>query len=776
MTVRALPEALRSLVRTVEASLGETVRAAAGRRVYQAVETVRRLMAEFRGPAAADFDRLEVLLPKPPREEKQKRRALNRAGGILQRLSPKDKASLAKAYTLYLELVNICENAYRTYRLRRRHDHLGPAKANLVYVLTAHPTESRSPENIAILNRIQQHLVSCLERGRPPQTKTLFHLLRLLWNIGTHPNKKPSVEDEARHIASLLNDDIIDELLTLKRRGHRVRLRTWVGGDKDGHPGVGPDQTQASLQLTRLALTGYLERQLERVRADAALLGSRKFLALRRSLNHALEAAKSLRKNDGIRIAKLQAESATVSAAYQKLVGRPHPALERFALLLDIFPALVLPLELREERGLFEKGSTIEAMLKRVRDIAKGGGVGAYVRGLVVSMAESPDDLEDAAQLVKRTFGGPEVPIIPLFEMPHIMRRAAQILEAASRRPAFKAGIQARRNRQEVMLGYSDTAKRMGSLPSRLVIHDAMADIGAWAKRKRIQIIFFHGSGGSEGRGGGSIHEQAASWPKGALETVKMTLQGEMVERTLASPEILRSQVLKVAEVQMKPPLQGRVSRFTRDLAEQTEAAYRELVAAQDFKDFIAKATPYTRLGALNIGSRPARRKGTQTLETLRAIPWVLCWTQTRYLLTVWYGLGSAWQSQKNHRKLRAAIQKDPLLRGFLRVNAFALSKAAPRIFRRYADTLAPRTPEWLMSRLKSEWVSAVALTKAASPQGLLADRRWLKESIYFRAPMIHPLNLLQIQLLAKKSWTKTEELLFRETVTGIAAGMLTTG
>ncbi|MFH1725691.1 MAG: phosphoenolpyruvate carboxylase [Elusimicrobiota bacterium] len=778
MPTHALPAELRALVRTVGSALGDTVRADAGPKVYRAVEAVRLAMTEFRGPAHRRFDRLGSMMPKTPSAERSKRAILDRAARILGSLSPKRKAALAKAYTLYLELANVCENAYRTHRLRQRRAELGTSAADVIYVLTAHPTESRSPKNIALLKRINNHLVHRLAMGPGADNRTLSHLLCLLWKISTHPPHKPTVEDEARHLATLLSDDIIDELLTLKRRGHRVLLRTWVGGDKDGHPGVGPDQLQASLQETRSTFAEYLRRRLEQIRADLDLAGGKGFLGAWRGLKAALEAAATIRARDGARIAELARAAARASAVCRRLMGMPHPFLEDFRLLLELFPGLALPLELREERGRFGRGSVIASMLARIRTIADGGEVGAYVRGLVISMAGSAADLETAAQLVRRIFGGPKVPVIPLFELPEILPLGAGILEEAARLPAFRSGLQSRRG-QEVMLGYSDTAKRMGSLPSRLAIHDAMAAIGKWGKREKIRIIFFHGAGGSEGRGGGTISEQAASWPRGALRPVKITLQGEMVERTFSSPEILRSQVLKVAKVQKDPPNAGRISSFTRELAEAARSAYEDLIGRQELLDFVANATPYTRLSTLNIGSRPVKREGSRALEDLRAIPWVLCWTQTRHLLPVWYGLGSAWRALREKggsRGLRRTLRADPLLRGFMRVNAFALSKGAPRIFRRYAKKLAPESPSWLMDRLEREWLSAASLAKAASGKELLEDRRWLKESIYYRAPMIHPLNLLQIELLARKSWDKNQEMLFRETVTGIAAGMLTTG
>lgn len=759
-----LAASLKSQVKIVAAALGDVLCEAEGRGLYRSVERVRLRMVEFRGGSDA-----------------AKRKALARADSDLRRLSPTKRAAFAQAYTLYLELVNICENAYRTYRLRHRKfpRKKKPARANLVYVLTAHPTESRSPKNIKVLRRIQTLLVESYEYDRPPPPRHLSHLLHLLWRVGTHPRHKPTVEDEARHIFSLLDDRILEELLSLRREGHRVRLRTWVGGDKDGHPGVGPRQTAASLEISRGVLLGYLSRIFKVVERDVRMLGDK---GLVRSAARArkLGNVAKLRAGDGRKVGRMRRAIESLAEDYRSVSGAGHPQLERCVEIFEIFPALVVPLELREERGLFGRDSTIARMMRRIKNISLGGRVDDYVRGLVVSMTESAEDLAQAEACVRRIFGKPDIPTVPLFETPDVLVRSVGILRDAYKIPAFRKMIHARRGRLEVMLGYSDTAKRMGSFSSRLAIHDAMAAIGRWAKGVGIDIVFFHGSGGSEGRGGGTIREQAAAWPPGATETIKMTLQGEMIERTFATPEILASQILKIADVQGASVARARVSSFSRELAGHAAKAFADFVARPELREFLLKATPYARLDTLNIGSRPVKRGGGASLDSLRAIPWVLCWTQTRYMLPVWFGLGTAWKGMRRdpraRSRLKAALKTDPLLQGFLRLLGFALSKAEPRIFREYRTRLAPDMPVNLHRSFKSERKAVMDLARAASPKGLLSDREWLKESIYLRAPMIHPLNLLQIQTLQKKRLTPQEELLFRETVTGIAAGMLTTG
>ncbi len=759
--------ALKRLVKVVEATLGDVVTTIEGRDLYDTVEAVRLDMVAVREGHSS---------------------ALARARRRIQRLPAAKRAALARAYTVYLELVNACENAYRTHRLRERARAAEaradpPAPANVVFVLTAHPTESRSPANITLVRRIQALLVDGLERRDAPDRARLIHLLHQVWFTGTHPAHKPTVEDEALHLFNLLDDPILEELLSLRREGHRVRLRTWVGGDKDGHPGVGPEATDKSLNISRRRLLEMMEgRLLYEVERDVRLVHDGGVQRAWDELRARIDDLRIVTIGDGRRIALLRPALGRLSAEYTGILGHPHPRLDDLSLLLEQFPGLVVPLEVREERGRFQHHSTIADMLGFVRDVARGGSVDWYVRGSVVSMATRAEDLWEAHELVRDVLGASTIPVVPLFEMPDVLPRAVDILERALTDADFAAAVRAHGS-LEVMLGYSDTSKRMGVLASRLAIHEVMRAIAAWAAAREQDIVFFHGSGGSVGRGGGSIADQAATCPAGAMDVVKQTLQGEMVERTLATPEILRSQVQQIADVQAAPPRFSAASATARDLAARSQRVFVELVGSSELIELLRRATPYTRLGTLNIGSRPAERRAAAApagLEQLRAIPWVLCWTQTRYLLHAWIGIGTAWREVRADPRARArvvrALERDPLLRSYMRLLSFTLAKTEPAIWREYVKTLCGRSPP-LVARLEREWTDAVDLATQVAPDGtLLSERRWLHESIYYRAPMIHPLNLIQMEVLSHPRLSTSRPLLFRETVTGIAAGMLTTG
>ncbi|HUF75741.1 MAG TPA: phosphoenolpyruvate carboxylase [Longimicrobiales bacterium] len=759
-----LPPGLTATVGVVQDILGEVVTEAEGKELFDIVEGVRLEMVAFREAES-----------EPDREA-----ALNRASERLAGLTVERKTAFARAYTLYLELVNVCENAYRTHRLAEKREPARTARAQLTFVLTAHPTESRSPANIRILRRVQDHVTAALSEGRPIDRREVTNLVHLAWRAGTHPATRPSVDDEANHIFSMLTDPILSEVTALTDGGHRVLFRSWVGGDKDGHPGVGPQQTVAALQRARGRLLAFVDAVLLRpAREDVALAGDTDLDSALSRLEGTLAALSTVSDGDGGRVEALYRAIYDFQAGYGNELGIDHPAVARLTTLLEMFPALVVPLELREERGRFSPDEPIADMMRRIAALAAGGRVDAYARAVVVSMTLEAEDLVEAQRLVIDVFGEPALPVIPLFELPDVLERAPTILRDVWTHDAFRRAVR-ERGHLEVMLGYSDTAKRMGMLASRVALHDAMRAIGEWAEVENLTLLFFHGHGGSVGRGGGRIEDLVATWPPRARTPYKHTVQGEMVERTLATPEILRSLVEKVADVQQNPPAYCGVGELARELADRSKAAFETRVRADSFRRLLERATPYARLSTLTIGSRPASR-GDGGLEELRAIPWVLCWTQTRLLLHAWLGAGQAWRELRQDpaidERLAAARDDDPLFRSYARLLSFTMAKTEPGLWRRYWRALAPDLPDELMSALEADYEAALDLACRARGAGtLLPERPWLDESIRYRAPMIHPLNLLQIELLAQAEWDEAATRLFRETVTGIAAGMLTTG
>jgi phosphoenolpyruvate carboxylase len=774
-----LPDELRTLVKTSVATLGRVIEAEIGAKGYARIERIRQAMADTRGQSD---QRIGTELQKTYRE--------------LARLSEGDRHDFATAYTLMLELMNACENAYRTFRLRRRPSAPGKLQGPehdvpVTYVLTAHPTESRSSHNIAIFYEIQKLLVDTLEKGGHLDEKALFSLLEIAWQVPIVRSRKPRVEDEAEHIYSVaLREENLERLLKLCRTEVPIYLRSWVGGDKDGHPGVDETSLQNSLQASRNLLYAYARRQLEKLLDLLELFPSSSLQRERTRLREKLLAVRDLAPGDGPRMRQLHSAVLQFKARYESAVGpAPEPVLQ-LVQLLTTFPGLVIPLELREDSSLIlearakpGKNLAIERMLRRVHALAKGVSPRWYAQGFIISMAQSMEHIDAACDLLVRNLGGLKIRVIPLFEQQGALRDSPQIVTEMLKKPRIRAALKKDwLNRVEVMLGYSDSSKESGVLSSRMEVSRTMRKLDRICQDAGVQPIFFHGSGGSVDRGGGPVEDQLASWSKGALRFYKATIQGEMVERSFASPEIAESQFKKISETAVK--LRSRPSpaepgasleAFTRAV----ESQYRGAIGSREFMSMIEEATPYRYLTVLKIGSRPSKRasrKGTLAVSSLRAIPWILCWTQTRVLFPTWWGTGAAWAGLMPAEKegLRREFETNPAFRSYIHVLGFTLAKVQLPVWNFYLheSRLTPAEKKRFIREFAEQYQASLRffsqLTGAKDP---LYFRPWLSESIRLRSPMIHPLNLLQI--LAEKDRDLT---LLRIAATGIASGMLTTG
>ena len=774
-----LPVELRRLVRWSVTLLGAAIEHQHGRAIYQKVENLRKEMKLQRGRPMDGFQHLHAVY------------------GQMAKWNSEERFTIAHSYAVMLELMNSCENAYRTYRLSQKDPESRPLRMQAVtYVMTAHPTEARSPEILAVFQRIQLVLVARLH-GRQVPDSDLHYLLVLALQIPMARQHKPTVADEAEHIYWLFfKEGISQTLLDLRTQNHlEINFRTWVGGDKDGHPGVNERVMVQSLSLSRQRLVGIYLTYLAELEADLHLLKAgashgAHLLAVRELVSRfhrLLVTLRAVKQNDGKKLTSLHQLVARLGDSFIKNLGSEPQALIRIKALLQMFPGLVVPLEIREDsrevkKALLSRSEKlpIACMLATLKQIAGGGQCDWYVCGFVLSMTQSVEDLRFGVELTERELGEVLIPVIPLFESEKALLEGAQILRRwlakARQRKIVRQNWQ---NKVEIMVGYSDSAKENGALASRFMIERSLHEIDEVLRSYGITPIFFHGSGGSIARGGGSLEEQISWWPKSALFRYKATLQGEMVQRTLSSPELITSQILKIALQTGKKEGQRGAPAFSfalDDFVKRAQAAYRSELESALLLRAVESATPYPFLDVLRIGSRPSKRSGRVEVDNLRAIPWVLCWTQTRVLFPVWWGMGAAWHAaQKNERKgLRRAFLHDAMFGSFIKLLGFTLAKVELPIWRMYLSLSSLSEPEQeeLFAQFCAEYKKSLRFVREVSGErNLLWFRPWLGESVRLRSSMIHPLNLLQI--LALKSG---DERLLRETVTGIASGLLTTG
>jgi phosphoenolpyruvate carboxylase len=450
---------------------------------------------------------------------------------------------------------------------------------------------------------------------------------------------------------------------------------------------------------------------------------------------------------------------------------------------------------------------TLQLFLVLRRAIAAFGA--DVIGGHVISLTRVPSDvlsvlwlwkwaLATNDPLVTAPVAETALKIIPLFEKIDDLLRSPQTLESILAHPVYRDYLHTQGNRQIVMVGYSDSTKDGGYLAACWGLYVAQQALHAVADQQGVKLTFFHGRGGSLGRGGGPAARGILSLPPAALDgTLRLTEQGEVLAERYDDVQIAYRHLEQVTWATLiASALPGREvspswTGLLDELSRRSLKAYRELVDFPGFIGFFAEATPIEEIENLPIGSRPSRRRGERTLGDLRAIPWVFSWTQNRCLIPAWYGLGTALgelrdSSQEEFSALQRMYREWPFFQATIDNAALALAKADMRIARRYSELASDEvTRHKLWSLIAGERDrTRLVLIELMGGSELLSSTPWLQSSIEVRNPYIDPLNLIQIELLRRKRQAQNESVpeseslrdLLRLTVQGIAAGMRTTG
>ncbi len=409
--------------------------------------------------------------------------------------------------------------------------------------------------------------------------------------------------------------------------------------------------------------------------------------------------------------------------------------------------------------------------------------LGAYV----VSMARAPSDVLAVEFLQAQA--GSALRVVPLFEQVDDLRSAADTVGALLGIPEYRERID---GKQEVMIGYSDSAKDGGRLAANWELYRAQEALVDVCRRQGITLTLFHGRGGSISRGGGPTYLALQSQPPGSVAgRLRVTEQGEMIQAQFGLPEIaVRTlEVYTAATLNatlaeaVQPPAQWRAALDR--IAESARGAYREVVYENPrFVEYFRQATPELELAHVPIGSRPPRREKGGGVDSLRAIPWVFSWTQTRLLLPSWLGAGEALAEAeaRGEGELLQQMYRDwPFFRSTVDLIAIVLAESEPTIAAEYdrrlvADDLKPFGADLRERRART----TEHLLRIMSADHLLEGSPVLRRSIEVRNPYVDPINLVQIELLSRlrAGGTKDEALwhAFMMTANGIAAGMRNTG
>lgn len=416
------------------------------------------------------------------------------------------------------------------------------------------------------------------------------------------------------------------------------------------------------------------------------------------------------------------------------------------------------------------------------------------VETLIVSMSRNVDDML-AAWLMARAAGlhDGRMDLVPLFETVDDLQSAESVMTGLLDLPLWKELIEWRGGRQTIMLGYSDSNKDGGMVASRWSLQDAQRRLVDLFEQHAINVVFFHGRGGTVGRGGGKTHRAVLAAPAGAVNgRLRMTEQGEVIHRKYA----LRSIAIRHLEQTAGAVLQATLSPRSSDqrdadwkqsmarLANHAREAYREMVYGDaSFADYFRAATPIDVIERMRIGSRPASRASKAGIEGLRAIPWVFAWGQSRHALPGWFGLGSGLKRMEyeiGFEALQSMATEWLFLSNLLEDAEMAMAKADLEIASLYAE-LAGALGQRYFPVIKEEFDRTERMICRLKGQDVLLERDpTLRRSILLRNPYTDPMSFAQVDLL--KRWRASgrddpelEQALIAS-VHGIAQGLQNTG
>ncbi|CAI8604174.1 unnamed protein product [Vicia faba] len=462
--------------------------------------------------------------------------------------------------------------------------------------------------------------------------------------------------------------------------------------------------------------------------------------------------------------------------------------------------------ELKGKRPLVPVSIEVPADVKEVLETFQiaaelgSDSLGAYV----ISMASSASDVlavellqKDARLAATGELGRPcpggTLRVVPLFETVKDLRGAGAVIRKLLSIDWYHEHVIKNHNgHQEVMVGYSDSGKDAGRFTAAWELYKAQEDVVAACNDYGIKVTLFHGRGGSIGRGGGPTYLAIQSQPPGSvMGTLRSTEQGEMVEAKFGLPQIAVRQLeiytTAVLLATLRPPLPPRDKNWRNLMEEISEIScqcYRNVVYENpEFLSYFHEATPEAELGFLNIGSRPARRKNTRGIGNLRAIPWVFAWTQTRFVLPAWLGVGAGLKGacEKGHsEELKAMYKEWPFFQSTIDLIEMVLGKADITIAKYYDEALVSKERQELGHELRNELLTAEKFVLVISGhEKLQQNNRSLRRLVENRLPFLNPMNLLQVEIL-KRLRRDDDNLKLRDalliTVNGIAAGMRNTG
>ncbi len=413
--------------------------------------------------------------------------------------------------------------------------------------------------------------------------------------------------------------------------------------------------------------------------------------------------------------------------------------------------------------------------------------LGAYV----ISMTSKASDILSVYFLQMQAQNKNLLRVVPLFETLDDLKNANGVMTNLFKLSWYRKMIN---SKQEVMIGYSDSSKDAGKLSASWHQYKLQEDLRSLAKKYKIDLVFFHGRGGSPGRGGGPIQATLKSQPSGTVNgKIRITDQGEVIQQKYGYKPLaeynLCSYIGSVMDASLNPPPRSKSNwrDLIQKMSEISTSSYRKyLNQSEDFIRYFKTVTPHKSLGKLAIGSRPTKRKNVDNIQSLRAIPWVFAWTQIRLMLPAWLGTTEAlrYGSIKKFKRTMTDMERNwPYFVSTMDILDMVISKVDPKISIIYENNLADVSLKRIGKKLRFQFEALVKLHNKITPKEVVKERKEFRKSLFIRNNYTEMLNILQANVMNKLTNKKYKNLdkkfledALMTSIAGISAAMKNTG
>ena len=883
-------KSLRDDVRYLGNILGRVIKKQEGESFFNLVEKIR-LMSKANTKNQNDKNRFRKITSE------------------IQRLKPIKIFKLARAFTHFMNFINLSESIdasrkldeYENLNLKDKHKNIfieeifeslfknKKLTSKKIYdiaknlyigiVLTAHPTEVKRRTLIQKYHKITEIMEQRdLLKHKPSKLKILekklYDEFTIIWNTDDLKRFKPTPVEEARWGLAVIEDSLWETIPKVYRRLNDIFVKnmgkslpknfnpiefgSWMGGDRDGNPNVTSLTTKEVILLSRWEAAKLYEKGLTKlIRGLSMEKCSKKILRFTgktyepyrvflRPLRDKMRKTHRHIENHLVRKKPLnRKELLSSKEEILKPLRVVRDSLEKnqseniaSGELLDLmrrakcFGINLAKIDIRQESSRhtqllaeyikkkensdylnWDEQKRIKYLSKSMKKKSKNFKnfsfknkennevwstfkiladeptecLGAYV----ISMTSAASDILSVYLMQKEANIKNRLRVVPLFETLQDLKNAKSIMEKLFSLGWYRRLIQ---YKQEIMIGYSDSSKDAGKLSASWHQYKLQEEILKIAKKYKIQLTFFHGRGGSAGRGGGPIQATMRSQPaESVYGRIRITDQGEMIQQKYGYEPLAKynlcSYIGSVMQATLNPPPAPKESwrSLIEKMTKISTSAYRKNINENsDFIRYFKTVTPHLALGKLSIGSRPSKRKNVDNIQSLRAIPWVFAWTQIRLMLPAWLGTGDAlkYSSTKNYKKIVTDMEKNwPFFNSTMDMLDMVISKVDPEISEVYENNLADKKLKEVGNKLRSEFNIIKRLNKYITPREILNQRKKFRTTVLVRNIYSEVLNILQAVVMNKISSKKlkSEDAKYLNdammtSIAGISAAMKNTG